>query len=199
MTQNWARIGGQRRFDESSYETAAPLYTASCTGHKLFSLVAVPISIGAFGDIAGLKTRSCRIFPSIVYFSACCGALLRHRCDSGGEMDSIVIARKRQKGLLQEVLNLAVRELDMLEADRLEDVERLLLLRAERMGEFEMAEVNVNATMPGIDNNVFNPEELAELHDLNLQMMRLANCIVAIDEWAQELVELRDFRFEVEA
>jgi hypothetical protein len=114
-------------------------------------------------------------------------------------MDSIVIARKRQKGLLQEVLNLAVRELDMLEADRLEDVERLLLLRAERMGEFEMAEVNVNATMPGIDNNVFNPEELAELHDLNLQMMRLANCIVAIDEWAQELVELRDFRFEVEA
>src|SRR5437660_1439986 len=100
----------------------------------------------------------------------------------GNEMDSAVVtALKREKSLLEQVLHLAVCELDMLELGRVEDVERLLLLRAERMGHFATAEANVYAEMPDLQNDSsLNPEEIAELHNLNLQIVSLADRIVAI-------------------
>jgi hypothetical protein len=111
------------------------------------------------------------------------------RVTSGNEMDSAaVIALKREKSLLEQVLHLAVCELDMLELGRVEDVERLLFLRAERMGHFATAEANVYTKMPDVQNNPsLNPEEIAELHDLNLQIINLADRIVAIDELANQL------------
>jgi hypothetical protein len=111
----------------------------------------------------------------------------------GGEMESqpIVVALKREKSLLERVLYLALHELDMLKAGRVDDVEKLLLLRAEPMGELAMAEANVEEKMPGIESDLtIDSRDLAELHDLNVQITRLADCIIAIDEQARLLVEL---------
>src|SRR5215471_13460142 len=106
------------------------------------------------------------------------------------ESQPIVVALRREKSLLERVLYLALFELDMLKAGRVDDVERLLLLRAEPMGQLEMAEANVEEKMPGIENDLtINSKELAELQDLNLQITRLADCIIAIDEQAKQLVE----------
>ncbi len=113
-----------------------------------------------------------------------------------GEMDSIVIALKRQRSLLEQVLFLAVGGLDMLEAGRLYDAERLLLLRAKRMHEFLMAEANVTAKMFDIENDLtVDPTAFTELRDLNLQIIGLAKDIVAVDERAEELGERAAARF----
>ena len=79
----------------------------------------------------------------------------------------------------------------MLEAGRLDDVEKLLLLRAECMQEFVMAEANVSAKMSDIgDDLTIDPKAFTELRSLNLQISTLANYIVAIDERAEEMGEL---------
>jgi hypothetical protein len=110
-------------------------------------------------------------------------------------MDSIVTALRRQKSLLEQVLDLTVCEVEMLETGRLEDAEILLRLRAERLGEFEMAEAHIDVRMPHIERDpTVSPKELADLHDLNLQIIRLADCVVAIHERAQELAKVRDWR-----
>ena len=109
----------------------------------------------------------------------------------GDEIDSIAIVLERQRTLLEQVLDLAVGGLTMLEAGRLDDVEKLLLLRAECMQEFVMAEANVSAKMSDIgDDLTIDPKAFTELRSLNLQISTLANYIVAIDERAEEMGEL---------
>ena len=111
----------------------------------------------------------------------------------GNEMDSnpIVIALSREKNLLEQVLSLAICQLDLVEAGRLEDLEFSLLVRAERMRELAVAEANINAKMPDIENDpTLSSTELQELHYLNLQITELTDSIVDIDERAQQLVEL---------
>ena len=117
-------------------------------------------------------------------------------CDASGtrgsDMDSIVIAARRQKSLIEEMLYLGVRVLDMLDSGRMEDVENILLLRAERMRAFAMAEATIDTKMAGIENgSAVNLKERAELHDLNLQIVSLVSQLVAIDKEAEHLIELR--------
>jgi hypothetical protein len=115
-------------------------------------------------------------------------------------VDSIVIALKRQRSLLEDVLDLAIGGLDMLDAGRLDDTERLLLLRAECMKEFVMTEANVSAKMSAIQKDLtVKPDALAELHDLNLEIIRLAKYIVTVDERAEELGQLLAARIAARA
>jgi|SRR5580693_5154769 hypothetical protein len=110
-------------------------------------------------------------------------------------MDSqpIVIALRREKGLLEQVLGLALCQLDLAAAGRLDDLVRSVLLRAERMTDLGIIEADVGARMPEIKNDLtVSPKEIAELNDLNLQIMRLVGRILEIDEKAQKLVDLAD-------
>ena len=122
------------------------------------------------------------------------------RSQHADEIDSIAIVLKRQRSLLEQVLDLAVGGLDMLEAGRLDDAERLLLLRAKRMQEFAMAEANVSAKMFDIENDsTVDPEAFQELHDLNIQICTLAGYIIAIDERAEESGQLLAARISARA
>src|SRR5690348_17172864 len=134
--------------------------------YKSFSLVAVPFSAGHLGRSRGSSKNQEINFFDRLYFCGHCGALLCWRVlevyvgvfwtryQHEGQMDSIVFAHKRQRSLLEQVLFLAVGGLDMLEAGRQDDAERILLLRAKRMREFLMAEANVAAKMSGIENDL---------------------------------------------
>ena len=106
-------------------------------------------------------------------------------------MDSIIFSLERQRRLLEQVLDLAVGGLDMLEGGRLDDTERLLLMRAERMQEFVMAEAKVAAKMSDIKNDpTLDAGSFAELDNLNRQIITLVDYIIAVDERAEELGEL---------
>ena len=109
------------------------------------------------------------------------------------ESNGIVIALRREKNLLEQVLCLAICQLDLVQAGRLEDLEVSLSVRAERMTDLAIAEANINAKMPDIENDpTISSTELEELHYLNLQITKLTDSIVDIDERAQQLVELSD-------
>src|SRR3989442_15333730 len=87
-------------------------------------------------------------------------------------MDSNPIVRtlRREKNLLEQVLCLAICQLDLVQDGRLEDLEASLLVRAERMKELAITEANVNAKMPEIENDpTVSSTELPELDYLNLQ------------------------------
>lgn len=110
---------------------------------------------------------------------------------SQAEVDLIIIALERQRRLLEQVLDLAVGGLDMMEGGHLDDTERLLLMRAERMKEFMMAEARVAAKMSDIENDLtIDSRSFAELDRLNRQIITLVNYIMAIDARAEELGEL---------
>jgi len=112
-----------------------------------------------------------------------------------GEMNSqpIVTALRREKGLLEQVLCMALSQLDLAAEGRLDDLVRSSLLRAERMTTLGIIEADVGAKMPQIKNDsTVSPKEIAELHDLNLQIVRLVDRILEIDEKAQKLVDLAD-------
>jgi len=103
----------------------------------------------------------------------------------------IATALRREKSLLEQVLCLAICQLDLVEAGRLEDLEISLLVREQRMRELELYEENVNAKMPEIENDpTISPTQLAELHYLNLQITGLTDSIAEMDERAQRLVDL---------
>jgi hypothetical protein len=109
---------------------------------------------------------------------------------SASEIDFIAAALKRQSSLLEEVLDLAIRALDTLQAGRLDATESLLLLREQLMNEFARAEADVAAKMAHVEENLtVAAEGLAELNDLNVQIITLANYIVAVDERANEVEE----------
>ena len=119
--------------------------------------------------------------------------LALNRRDGEMESNGIVIALRREKNLLEQVLCLAICQLDLVQAGRLEDLEVSLLVRAERMTDLAIAEANINAKMPDIENDpTISSTELEELHYLNLQITKLTDSIVDIDERAQQLVELSD-------
>jgi hypothetical protein len=106
---------------------------------------------------------------------------------------SIVVALKRERNLLEQVLSLALCQLDLAEAGRLEDLEWSLILRAERMTDLRIIEAGVGAKMQEIENDLnTSPQELAELHHLNIQIISLADRIANTDERVEQLVDLAD-------
>jgi len=109
---------------------------------------------------------------------------------SQDEMDSLISALKRQRRLLEQVLDLAVGGLDTLETGHLDDTERLLSIRSECMQEFVTAEARVAAKMSDIINDLtLGARSLAELDNLNRQIITLVDHITAVDDRAEELGE----------
>jgi methyl-accepting chemotaxis protein len=110
-------------------------------------------------------------------------------------MDSnqVLMALRREKALLEHVLELAECQLGLIRAGRLEDVEIVLLLRAESMSELANAEVKIGGEMRQIVHDLkLTTKELEELNSLNVLISNLANRIADIDDRANELAEVSE-------
>ena len=106
----------------------------------------------------------------------------------------VLIDLRREKVILEQVLELAECQLELVQSGRFEDVEILLRLRAEPMNELATAEVNVGREMPQIeeDDLTLTTTELEELQSLNLLITNLATRIADIDDRVNRLAELHD-------
>jgi hypothetical protein len=93
---------------------------------------------------------------------------------------------KKEKELLEEMLNLAECQQDLLGSDRVEDLEILLELRARSLAKLDAVEAAVDAEM---DTQTATTEELDDLHKLNLAIINLVDRIIALDEKADWLAE----------
>ena len=104
----------------------------------------------------------------------------------------VLIDLRREKVILEQVLELAECQLELVQSGRFEDVEILLRLRAEPMNELATAEVNVGREMPQIeeDDLTLTTKELEELQSLNLLITNLATRIADIDDSVNRLAEL---------
>ena len=104
----------------------------------------------------------------------------------------VLIDLRREKVILEQVLELAECQLELIQSGRFEDVEILLRLRAEPMNELATAEVNVGREMPQIeeDDLTLTTKELEELQSLNLVITNLATRIADIDDSVNRLAEL---------
>jgi len=104
----------------------------------------------------------------------------------------VLIDLRREKVILEQVLELAECQLELVQSGRFEDVEILLRLRAEPMNELATAEVNVGREMPQIeeDDLTLTTTELEELQSLNLLITNLATRIADIDDSVNRLAEL---------
>ena len=106
----------------------------------------------------------------------------------------VLIDLRREKAILEQVLELAECQLELIQCGRFEDVEILLRLRAEPMNELATAEVNVGREMPQIedDDPTLTTNELEELQSLNLLITNLATRIADIDDRVNRLAEVHD-------
>ena len=106
----------------------------------------------------------------------------------------VLIDLRREKVILEQVLELAECQLELVQSGRFEDVEILLRLRAEPMNELATAEVNVGREMPQIEDDdlTLTTNELEELQSLNLLITNLATRIADIDDRVNRLAELHD-------
>ena len=104
----------------------------------------------------------------------------------------VLIDLRREKVILEQVLELAECQLELVQSGRFEDVEILLRLRAEPMNELATAEVNVGREMPQIEHDdlTLTTKELEELQSLNLLITNLATRIADIDDSVNRLAEL---------
>ena len=104
----------------------------------------------------------------------------------------VLIDLRREKVILEQVLELAECQLELVQSGRFEDVEILLRLRAEPMNELATAEVNVGREMPQIEHDdlTLTTNELEELQSLNLLITNLATRIADIDDSVNRLAEL---------
>ena len=106
----------------------------------------------------------------------------------------VLIDLRREKVILEQVLELAECQLELVQCGRFEDVEILLRLRAEPMNELATAEVNVGREMPQIEDDdlTLTTNELEELQSLNLLITNLATRIADIDDRVNRLAEVHD-------
>ena len=106
----------------------------------------------------------------------------------------VLIDLRREKVILEQVLELAECQLELIQSGRFEDVEILLRLRAEPMNELATAEVNVGREMPQIEDDdlTLTTSELEELQSLNLLITNLATRIADIDDRVNRLAEVHD-------
>jgi hypothetical protein len=97
---------------------------------------------------------------------------------------------KREKELLEHVLELAECQIDLLESGRAEDLETLLSLRAEPMSELAFIEETMETdTQQILNDSTLNKETLEEIESLNIAILSLADRIVNLDEKAESLAE----------
>ena len=106
------------------------------------------------------------------------------------KVNQVASALEREKELLQQVLDLAEYQVELLESGRTEDLEMLLSLRAEPLSELAAIEEAVEAQVSRIQNDPTVPTAtLSELQSLNLAILSLADRIVELDEKAEYLAE----------
>jgi hypothetical protein len=110
----------------------------------------------------------------------------------GGEMNSnkVASALKRQKELLEQVFDLAECQVELLETERVEDLEVLLSLRGGLLSELAVSDEEIDPEMWQIRNDhTLTTEQLDELHSLNQAILQLADRIAKLDEEAEWLAE----------
>src|SRR5207237_9008831 len=94
----------------------------------------------------------------------------------------------REKELLEQVLNLAECQIELLESGRGEDLEILLSLREGPLSELAVIDETVEEAVTQLQNDPTVPTAtLSELQSLNLAPLNLADRIVEIDETAENL------------
>ncbi len=98
--------------------------------------------------------------------------------------DQVTLALRREKELLEQVLEMAQCQLELIETGRIKDLEILLTLRESAMSEMELIESQA-------DNAVVSAE-IGELQELNIEIFGLANRIAELDERADWLAQKYD-------
>lgn len=100
-----------------------------------------------------------------------------------------VAVLKREKQLLENLLEMAECETDLVETGRAEDLEILLSMRSDPMSELAAIEAILEIDSQFEDDSATGLETLEEVHSLNLAILRLADRIVNLDERAEILAE----------
>ena len=95
--------------------------------------------------------------------------------------EQITLALRREKELLERVLEMAECQLELVECGRIEDLAALLTLRETAMSELEMIESQTDGILPA--------QDLCDLRDLNTAIFSLADRIADLDERTEWLAE----------
>ena len=99
---------------------------------------------------------------------------------------------KREKELLQEILDLAECQPELVESGRAEDLEILLSLRAGPLSQLSTVEAAVEAEIHP-QRSATTTEELHQMYELNVAILNLVDRIVSVDEktteWLREHYE----------
>ena len=104
----------------------------------------------------------------------------------------VASALRKEMELLEEMLELAECQPDLADSGRAEDLGILLSLRADSIAGLGMAEEAIDAEMQQMGNPNTPTEDLEELAELNLAILRLADRIIAADEATEWLAEQHD-------
>ena len=94
---------------------------------------------------------------------------------------------KREKELLEEILDLVECQPELIESGRVEDLEILLSLREGPLSALAAIEEGAEAEMDLVQTAT--TEEIADLNELNLAILSLADRIVDLDEKADSMAE----------
>jgi hypothetical protein len=110
------------------------------------------------------------------------------------EMNSNLVASalRKEKELLEKILELAQCQPELSESGRAEDLEVLLSLRADSLAELANAEQDIDVEMDWDGDPAAATEDLEQLNELNLAVLELANRIVTLDEKTEWLAEQHD-------
>ena len=105
-------------------------------------------------------------------------------------LNQVTSVLAREKELLEQVLNMAECQIELLESGRGEDLEILLSLREGPLSELAVIEEVVEEGVSLIEKDATVPTAaLNELQSLNLAILSLADRIVELDEKAEYLAE----------
>ncbi len=105
-------------------------------------------------------------------------------------LNQVTSVLAREKELLEQVLNMAECQVELLESGRAEDLEILLSLREGPLSELAVIEEVVEEGVSLIENDPTVPTaSLNELQTLNLAILSLADRIFELDEKAEDLAE----------
>jgi hypothetical protein len=95
--------------------------------------------------------------------------------------NQVASALEREKELLEQILDLAECQPELLQSDRAEDLEILLSLRAGTLSELNEAEDAIESEMDDAQA-AMTTEELCNINQLNLAILGLVDRIVNLDE-----------------
>jgi len=107
------------------------------------------------------------------------------------KVNQVASALEREKELLEQILELAENQPELLESGRLDDLEILLSLRSGPLAELNEAEEAIEAEMDH-ESLAMSTEELRSVNELNLAILGLVDRIVNLDERVELFAETLD-------